>query len=492
MKLVLSYAALRLLPPAVAAPAHDPAALRPGIVHLGPGNFHRAHMAAYLQDVMAIRPDAVEWGIVGAGLMPRDRWLVEALRSQDHLYILVERGTEGERAQVISSLVGAVFAADDPAPLLATIATPTVRIVSLTVTEGGYCLDRATRQLDLDHTLIRSDLATPHAPRSPIGVIVEALRRRRDAKQPAFTALSCDNLPHNGAVLRDAVLTMARLRDPALARWIEAEAAFPATMVDRITPVTTDADRADLTSRYGIVDACPVACEPFRQWVVEDRFAAGRPPLEDVGVQLVPDVGPYETMKLRLLNASHHAVAGLGRLLGHATIADCLADPDLRALMSALMDRETGPTIPPVPGIDLAAYKRTLLDRFANPAICDTPARIVADGSPGITLEPIAERLRTGGSVELLTLGLAGWMRCMTGLDEQGGEIVSRHPAAAALRERARSGDGDPAAMLGLTSVFGDIGSHPGMLVPLRRWLGLLHRSGARAALATARRDRTL
>jgi mannitol-1-phosphate/altronate dehydrogenase len=260
-------------------------------------------------------------------------------------------------------------------------------------------------------------------------------------------------------------------------------------MVDRITPGTTDADKAELATRYGLRDRWPIPCETFRQWVIEDRFVAGRPAWEEVGAQLVPDVGPYEFMKLRLLNASHHAVAGLGRLLGHAYVSDCLADPDLAALMRAVMDRETGPTVPRVPGVDIEAYKRTLVARFANPAIRDTPARIVADGSPSILLDPLRDRLRDGQPVELLCLAVAAWMRCARGEDEAGQPIVLRHTLAPLLRERAVQGGPDPAPLLSVEAVFGDLGSRPAFVGLLRRWLQLLYAVGARATLVAARKQ---
>jgi fructuronate reductase/mannitol 2-dehydrogenase len=438
---------------------------------------------------MECRGDALSWGILGAGLMPPDRRIVEALTPQDGLYTLLERGGGEERATVIGSLAGLVFAGESSAALLRAMDAPAIRVVSLTVTENGYCIDRATKQLDPGNPLIRADLAEPFAPRSAIGIIVEALRRRHAAGAAAFTVLSCDNLQHNGQVLRDAVLALAEMRDPSLARWIAAEAAFPSTMVDRITPSTTDADKAELATRYGLRDRWPIPCETFRQWVIEDRFVAGRPAWEEVGAQLVPDVGPYEFMKLRLLNASHHAVAGLGRLLGHAYVSDCLADPDLAALMRAVMDRETGPTVPRVPGVDIEAYKRTLVARFANPAIRDTPARIVADGSPSILLDPLRDRLRDGQPVELLCLAVAAWMRCARGEDEAGQPIVLRHTLAPLLRERAVQGGPDPAPLLSVEAVFGDLGSRPAFVGLLRRWLQLLYAVGARATLVAARKQ---
>jgi fructuronate reductase/mannitol 2-dehydrogenase len=483
----LSRATLRAMPPAVRAPSYEPAEVRAGIVHLGPGNFHRAHMARYAHDLMQRRDDVLSWGILGAGLMPADRRIVEALVPQDGLYTLLERGEGEEGATVIGSLAGLIDAASSSAALLRAMDAPEIRIVSLTVTENGYCVDRATKQLDPQNPVICADLAAPMAPGSAIGLIVEALRRRRDVGGAAFTLLSCDNIQHNGRVLRDAVLAFAEMRDPALARWIAAEAAFPSTMVDRITPGTTDEDRQALEARLGLRDRWPVPCETFRQWVIEDRFAAGRPPWEEVGAQLVPDVAPYEFMKLRLLNASHHTVAGLGRLIGHAHVSDCLADADLAALMRAVMDRETGPTVPPVPGVDLEAYKRSLVARFANPAIRDTPARIVADGSPTILLDPLRDRLRDGQPVDLLALAVAAWMRCAAGEDEAGQPILLRHALAPLLRQRALAGGPDPGPLLSVEVVFGDLGTRPAFVVPLRRWLHSLHTVGARRTLAAAR-----
>ncbi|MGG5820101.1 mannitol dehydrogenase family protein [Falsiroseomonas sp. HW251] len=483
----LGRAALRALPTGLDGPSFDPGGVTAGIVHLGPGNFHRAHMARYAHDLMERRADTLSWGILGAGLMPRDGSIVEALAPQDGLYTLLERGEGEAKATVIGSLAGLIFAGESSVALLDAMDSPAIRIVSLTVTENGYGVDRATKRLDPGNPLIQADLAATRAPRSAIGVVTEALRRRRDAKRGAFTVMSCDNLQHNGQVLRDAVLEFAALRDPELARWIEAEATFPATMVDRITPGTTDADRDEVQARFGLRDRWPVPCEGFRQWVIEDRFAAGRPAWEEVGVQLVPDVGPYELMKLRLLNASHHAVAGLGRLLGHEYVSDCMADPDLAGLMRAVMDQETGPTVPPVPGVDIEDYKRTLIARFANPAIRDTPGRIVADGSPNIMLDPLRDRLRAGQPVELLTLAVAAWMRCASGVDEKGEPIALRHSLAPLIRERARQGGPDPGPLLTVDAVFGDLGRQPAFVGPVGRWLRSLHEVGARGTLALAR-----
>ena len=387
---------------------------------------------------------------------------------------------------MVGSLAGVVFAADDSAALLHAIDQPGIRIVSLTVTENGYCLNRATKQLDFDHALIRADLAQPAQPRSAIGVIVEACRRRRDAGAAPFTALSCDNIQHNGTVLRDAVLALAQRQDPALAAWIAAEVSFPSTMVDRITPVTAAADVALLAERHGIADAWPVFCETFTQWVIEDRFVAGRPAWEAVGAQFVEDVAPYEFMKLRLLNASHLAVSGLGRLAGYRTVDEAMADPLMTRYMTALMDRETGPTLLPVPGIDLAAYKATLVARFANTAIKDTVERVNTDAPLNVLVDPIRDRLHAGAPLDLLALALAAWLRRVRGEDEAGQPIDVRHPLAPLLREKALAGGDDPAPLLGITALFGDIGTDPRLVAPVGRWLAALYRNGSRATLAEA------
>jgi mannitol-1-phosphate/altronate dehydrogenase len=485
----LNRANLRRLPPPVRVPAYDPAGVTPGIVHLGLGAFHRAHMARYTHALMERDPAALGWGIAGAGLLPADRRMHDSLAPQDGLYTLVERDGTAERATVIGSVTEVIYSGDSSAALLDRIDAPGIRIVSLTVSENGYCLDPATRLLDPDHPAIRHDLSAPAAPRSAIGVLVEALRRRRAAGRDVFTALSCDNIQDNGKVLRAAVLALARLRDPALADWIARHGAFPSTMVDRITPATRPDHVAHLERAYGVRDRWPVFAESFTQWVVEDRFAAGRPAWEEVGAQFVPDVAPHEMMKLRLLNASHLAVAALGRLLGHRYVHEAMGDPPLRAYMVALMDRELGPTLPPVPGIDLAEYKRSLVARFANPAIEDTVERINRDAPLNLLLMPIEASLAAGGEVELLALGLAAWMRRALGVDEGGAAIELGHPMAATLRQRAAEGRDDPGPLLAIEPLFGGLARQDRLVIPLRRWLGLLYAEGARSALDHASRS---
>ena len=484
----LNRANLSRLPSTVAVPGFDLARVAPGIVHLGLGNFHRAHMARYTHNLMERRPDALQWGIVGAGLMPGDRRMQESLAPQDNLYTLVERSFTEETVTVVGSLAAVAFAGESSAELLDAIDRPEIRIVSLTVTENGYCLNRATKQLDPGHKLIQADLAHPERPSSAVGIVVEAYRRRRDGGARPFTAMTCDNIQHNGDVLRAAVLALAELRDPALAAWIAEHGSFPNTMVDRITPVTAAADTAALAERHGIVDAWPVFAETFTQWVIEDRFPAGRPPWEEVGAQFVEDVAPYEFMKLRLLNASHLAVSGTGRLAGYVTIDESMANPLITGFMQALMDRETGPTLPPVPGIDLDGYKATLIERFANPAIKDTVERVNTDAPLNILVDPIRDRLRAGEGVELLALALAAWLRRVRGEDEQGQPIDIRHPLAALLREKAMEGGPDPRPLLGITQLFGETGADARLIEPVGRWLASLYERGSRDTLAEASR----
>jgi mannitol 2-dehydrogenase len=476
---------LARLDPGVARPSYDLAAVSGGIVHLGLGGFHRAHMARYTHDLMTLRREAVAWGIVGAGLLPADGALHEALAAQDRLYTLVERSGEDESVSIIGALAGLAYGAD----VLEAIDAPAVRIVSLTVTANGYGLNPATKALDPDNAAIVRDLAAPASPRSPIGVVVEALRRRMVTGRPAFSAMSCDNLQGNGQVLRGAVLAFAALRDLRLADWIAGHAHFPSTMVDRITPRTKPADIAHLEAQYGYSDRAPVVCERFIQWVIEDDFADGRPDWDAVGAQFVADVAPYELMKLRLLNASHLAVAALGRLAGYEFVDAAMGDARIRGFMRALMDRETGPTLPPVPGVDLGDYKRALLDRFANPAIQDTVERVNTDAPLSYLLDPIRDRLRTGAGVELLSLALAAWMRRARGVDETGAAIDIRHPLASDLRARAIAGGGDPGPLLGLSALFGDLGESPALRQSTGRWLARLYDVGVADTLARAARD---
>jgi fructuronate reductase/mannitol 2-dehydrogenase len=444
-------------------------------------------MARYTHDLMSVRPDSLQWGIVGVGLMPGDLRMREALAPQDGLYTLVERQESRESATVIGSLVDVLYAGQSSATVLDAIDCPAIRIVSLTVTESGYCLNSATKQLDPTHPAIMHDLAHPEQPRSAIGIIVEAYRRRMLAGLSTITVLTCDNIQHNGTVVRNAVLALAHLRDPQLAAWIETNARFPNTMVDRITPVTTSDDISHLASRFRVEDRWPVFSEIFKQWVIEDDFVEGRPAWEDVGAQFVQDVAPYEFMKLRLLNASHLAIAGLGRLAGYNYIDETLRDKSLHSYMRALMDRETGPTVPPVPAVDLEAYKAQLLERFANSKIKDTVERVNNDAPINLLIDPIRDRRKTSASVDLLALALAAWMRRVRGEDELGQPIHVKHPLAALLRSRAIEGGADPRPLLAITALFGELADDQPFVSTLQQWLRSLYDVGAKATLLLAR-----
>jgi mannitol 2-dehydrogenase len=484
--LAISYRTLQQLPTGVSRPAFDPANVRPGIVHLGLGGFHRAHMARYTHDLMNLRPDSLNWGIIGVGLMPNDRRISEALAPQDNLYTLLERQGEREVASVIGSISNVIFAGDSSKPVLDAVADPDIRIVSLTITEAGYCLSAATKQLDLLNPFIVHDLANPDQPRSAIGILVAAFQRRMMDGLPPPTALSCDNIQHNGSVLRNAVLTLAEQRNPRLASWIHTHARFPESMVDRITPITTADDFRYLETHYGVLDRWPVFCEMFRQWVIKDDFVGAHPDWDLMGAQFVQEVAPYEMMKLRLLNASHLAVAGLGRLMGYVHVDEALRDDSIRGYMRALMERETGPTIPAVPGVDLAAYKERLLDRFSNAKIKDTIDRVNADAPINLLLDPIRDRLKANTDITLLALALAAWMRRVRGEDEAGQPIRVVHPLADLLRSRAIEGGTDPRAILSISALFGDLIDETALHAPLERWLGLLYEVGAKATLAAA------
>ena len=445
-------------------PGYDRARLTPGMVHLGLGAFFRAHEAEYTDDVLekSFGTSDPRWGIIGASLQRPDQR--DRLKPQDGLYTLIERAPDGDKARIIGSLLDVVVAKENPEILLCAMAHPSTRIVSLTITEKGYCHDPATGKLDQKHPDIVHDLAQPAAPRSAIGFVVEALRRRREAGTASFTVLCCDNLPSNGRLVGGFVRDFASLRDDKLATWIAANGAFPSTMVDRIVPAAAQADIDSARKLTGLIDEAPVAHEPFRQWVIEDTFVDGaRPRWEEAGAQIVSDVAPFENMKLKLLNASHSALAYLGYLAGHETITDTVSDPVFRQYVQKLWHDEIIPVFPASPGMDVDAYVAALLARYSNPAIRHRTWQIAMDGSqklPQRLLGTIRARLKAGLPLPALALSVAAWMRYVGGIDERGAPIDVRDPLAALLRQRLDTA-GDEAservsALLGVTAVFGD------------------------------------
>ncbi|MFO1207693.1 MAG: mannitol dehydrogenase family protein [Amaricoccus sp.] len=459
-----------------------------GIVHLGLGAFFRAHGAIYVSEAMAA--SGGDWGIVGVSLVRSDQR--DALAPQGFAYTVVELGPEGETPRVVDVVQDVLVAREDPEAVLAAMADPGVRIVSLTVTEKGYCHEPATGRLNPEHPDIAHDLAHPEAPRSAPGFLVAGLARRRAAGGRPFTVLCCDNLPANGHVVRGVTLDLARLVDPSLADWIEADGRFPSTMVDRIVPATKPEDIARLTELTGVEDRSPVMHEPFRQWVVEDDFVDGaRPDLGAVGVQLVADVTPFELMKLRMLNGTHSSLAYLGYLAGHETIADAVGDAPFAALCRHLWRDEIIPTIAPPPGEDLGAYAEALLARYRNPAIRHRTWQIAMDGSqklPQRILGTIADDRAAGRPCPGLVLAVAAWMRYVGGTDEKGGAIDVRDPLAGRLRELSE-GAADAAgrvdALLGVGEVFPPaLAADPGLRADLAGALARLEAEGARAAAA--------
>ena len=415
MAVPLNSGTLAGLPASVTVPSYNRAGLIPAILHVGVGNFHRAHMAHYLDRLFAMG-EGQAWALRGAGVRAGDAAMRDRLAKQDWLTTVVELDPGALSARVLGSMVD--FVPVDPAATVAAMSDPVTRIVSLTITEGGYYVDALTDGLDASHPDMQADAARPEAPATVFGMMILALRRRRDAGLPPFTVLSCDNLPENGHVAKRTLTGLARLSDPAFASWIAEHVAFPNSMVDCITPATSDRERRMVAETFGIEDAAPVVCEPFRQWVLEDNFPQGRPPLEKVGAEFVGNVAPYELMKLRILNGGHAAIAYPSALLGHHFVHDAMADPLIRAWLGTLEQREVIPTLAPIPGVDYQAYREKIIERFSNPRVGDTIPRLCLDGSnrqPKFILPTLRDALAAGRPVPGLALEVALWCRYKNG-----------------------------------------------------------------------------
>ena len=462
----LSDATLGALPASVSVPAYERRALRPGVVHMSVGSFHRSHQAVYF-DELAGRGE-LDWGIVGLGLgRPRLR---AALSPQDGLYTVVARGSREDEARVVGAMTKYLFAPEDGEAALEALADERTAVVTLTVTAAAYDTQAPERSCALDY-------------------LVAALDRRRRAGRAPFTVLSCDNLPANGAVAQSAVVSRASRRDVRLAEWIDENVAFPDSMVDRITPRSSLVDRERLARDHGVLDRWPVVTEPFSQWIVEDRFCNRRPPLDEVGVQFVDDVKPYALMKTRLLNASHCAIGVLGSLLGLQRADEVMRDAILRAYVERLMDAEVVPLLPRVPGIELPQYTRTLVDRLSTPKIGDDLDRLCRAGSSKVAahvLPSIAAARAAGRDHRLLTLAVAGWLRYLRGADEQGHRCVLDDPLADSLQPAALAGGSDPRPLLALCGHFGDLAADAEFVSELAGALREVDLRGVRGALAGA------
>lgn len=478
-----------VLPDSVRTPQYDRSRLASRIVHFGFGAFHRAHQALLTDRVL--NAQGGDWGICEISLFSGDR-LMSQLRAQDHLYTVLEKGANGNQAIVIGAVHECLNAKlDSLTAIIEKFCEPQVAIVSLTITEKGYCVDPATGTLDLTHPRIRHDIDSPGEPHSAPGILVEALSRRRERGLLPFTILSCDNIPDNGHVVKNAVLGLAEKRDPALAMWIREHVSFPGTMVDRIVPAATDETLDEISRALGVADPCGISCEPFIQWVIEDRFVAGRPAWETAGVQLVTDVRPWEEMKLRMLNGSHSFLAYLGYLSGFQHISECMQDEAFREAAYQLMMREQAPTLS-ITDVDLQRYAGSLIARFANPALKHKTWQIAMDGSqklPQRMLAGVRIHLERGSAWPLLALGIAGWMRYVCGVDDAGAPIDVRDPLSDKIRLLvANVGENEKVAnLLTLQEVFGsDLPKNPAFVQAIETaWQHLVRHGAHQAVIST-------
>ncbi len=443
----------------IPVPSYNRTSETADIVHIGVGGFHRSHLACY---VHLLKNSGEASSLCGIGLREGDQNLHDIFKKQDHLYTLMVKHPDGTiEPEIIGSIIDFKMGTTNPESVISQMANRNTRIVSLTITEGGYNFNPNTGEFNFDNPDIQHELRHPNDPKTVYGFLTAALKRRRDARLPAFTIMSCDNIEHNGDVARKMLLAFAEEQNPDLSQWIAQEVAFPNSMVDRITPVTTPADIDILAQNFGVQDAWPVTCEPFIQWVVEDKFSNGRPAFEKVGVQFVPDVGPYEKMKLRLLNAGHSVLGILGALHGHPTINACVEDELFAKYLRAFLDEEATPILGPIIGINLEDYKDSLLERFANPNIKDSVSRICSESSaklPKFLIPTIHENLATGGSIKFATLVLAAWCYYSDKQADQNGEPLEIIDAMQGeLHKAAKTTTNNPLTFIQLESLFGKL-----------------------------------
>ncbi len=483
MPVPLSLSTLPNLPEDVRVPSYNRADLVAGIVHIGLGNFHRAHQAWYLHRLMDAGL-AHDWAILGAGVRPADAAQRDRLLVQDCLTTLIELAPSGKSAEVTGSMIGFVPVEDGNAPLIAHMAMPAIRIVSLTVTEGGY-YRTGDGGFDAGHADMAHDASNPDSPRSAFGAMIAALRRRRDEGSGPFTCQSCDNLQGNGAILRQTIIGLARLSDPALADWIDTQCTFPNAMVDCIVPATGPKELA-LARTFGVADTAPVTHENFRQWVIEDRFCAGRPDWDKVGATFTDDVHAYEAMKLRLLNAGHQIIANVGEILSLATIADCMAHPLVHAFFRKVALEEIVPHVAAVPDMTPHDYLDLIDRRFSNPQIHDTTRRVAFDGSSrhtGFVLPVIRDALKSGTPVRGLALVEALWARMCAGQREDGTDIAPNDPIWQCLQTAAVAARNRPLTWLEQSHLYGDLAQAAPFIEAFDNWLSMIWTDGAEVTL---------
>ena len=481
---VLSEKTLSELPAAVHKPGYDRSLLKAGILHFGPGNFHRAHQQIYLNALMNENRD-LDWAVVGASIMPNDESLRTTLLAQDYLGSVVEQTADNNVARISGAMVDYLPVGDIPA-IIERLADSAIRIVSMTVTEGGYFVSAETGYFDPTHPAIVADAESIDSPKTVFGIIVNALRARRDNQQPAFTVMSCDNLPHNGVVASGAVIGLARLVDEELAQWIEENSSFPNGMVDRIAPATGPRERSLIVEEHGVNDGYPVFCEDYLQWVLEDKFVNGRPAFEEVGVQFVDDVTPFETMKIRILNGGHAIIAYAAGLLDVEFADQAMQHPLILGFLNRVEQEEIIPTVPPVPDTNLSEYYQLISTRFANPKIGDTIRRLCFDGSnrqPKFIVPTLKDRLARGKSIEGLALGSALWCKYCAGLSDSGKTIEPNDPSWDLLNTTAKQARDNPASWLALSDVYGSLGENAAFGDAFARQLNSLWSEGCEQTL---------
>ena len=482
----LSNATLKDLPSTIKVPSYDRSRLTPGIVHIGLGNFHRAHQAWYLHRLfeMGLNHD---WAILGAGVRPYDEAQRLKLAAQDYLTTLIELDPSGKSAEVTGSMIDYIPIVEGHGPLIEKMADPAIRIVALTVTEGGYYIDPATKGFAARHPDIVHDAAHPDAPRTAFGAMIAALKLRRDRGIGPFTGLCCDNLQGNGHILRQTIVSLARLSDPSLADWIDTHCTFPNSMVDCIVPATGPKELA-IAQSFGIDDMVPVTHENFRQWVIEDNFCAGRPDWDRAGATFSDHVHDFEIMKIRILNGGHQVISDVGEVLGIETISGCMEHPKVRALFRKVETREIMPHVKPVPGFTPDAYVDLIDRRFSNPAIVDTTRRVAFDGSsrhPGFIVPSVLDGIEAGTPVDGLAFVSACWARYCTGIREDGSKVEPNDPFWADLQERALASRTEPREWLAMRHIYGTLCDEPRFAEPFVRWLTMIHEKGMNAALGT-------
>ena len=484
MPIELSAEGLPEIAARASVPHYRRGSLSAGIVHFGVGNFHRAHQAVYLDSLFNLGFDH-DWGLIGAGVRANDTDMRKKLLGQDYLTTVVEQEADENSARVTASMID-FLPVGDLAAISETLADPKIRIVSLTVTEGGYYIDPASQRFDVDHPDIVADSANPEAPKTVFGLILLGLQLRRERGVIPFTVMSCDNIPGNGHVAQNAVAGLADLINPELGAWVREAVAFPNGMVDRITPATSQRERDTLEQQFGIVDAWPVFCETFKQWVLEDNFPAGRPALEKVGVQFVPDVAPYEHMKIRILNGGHATIAYPAGLLDIHFVHEAMEHPLVRRFLQKVEREEIIPVVPPVPHTDLGDYYKLIEQRFSNPKIGDTIQRLCLDGSnrqPKFILPSAADRVAAGQSVTGLALVSALWARYCYGESDSGKPIPPNDPNWDRLTTLAKAAKADPKAWLRMSDIFGPLATNPAYVAAFTKALSSLWARGTTATL---------